>query len=170
MKLIGDGGHARVVRSMLNGRFISDDYFIVAIGDNALRKQEAEWAESRAWKFGTLVDPSARVGTYFFGIGQGSVIMAGVIVQTNSCIGRHAIINTAATIDHDCIIGDYAHIAPGCHLCGNVTVGEGALLGVGTVVIPGIKIGAWAVVGAGSVVIRDVPDGAKVAGNPARAI
>ena len=41
---------------------------------------------------------------------------------------------------------------------------------VHTVVIPGIKIGAWAVVGAGSVVIRDVPDGAKVAGNPARPI
>jgi maltose O-acetyltransferase len=35
-------------------------------------------------------------------------------------------------------------------------------------VLPGVTIGRDAIIGAGSVVTRDVPDGATVAGNPAR--
>lgn len=37
-----------------------------------------------------------------------------------------------------------------------------------TVVISGLRIGAHAVVGAGSTVLCDVPDGARVAGSPAK--
>ena len=36
--------------------------------------------------------------------------------------------------------------------------------------LPGVTIGANALVGAGSVVTKDVPEGAIVAGNPARII
>ena len=34
----------------------------------------------------------------------------------------------------------------------------------------GVTIGKWALVAAGSVVLEDVPEGAMVAGNPARII
>jgi len=43
-----------------------------------------------------------------------------------------------------------------------------ARVGGGSVLLPGVIIGANSLVGAGSVVTRDVPDGAIVAGNPAR--
>lgn len=43
-----------------------------------------------------------------------------------------------------------------------------ARVGGGSVLLPGVTIGVNALVGAGSVVTRDVPDGAIVAGNPAR--
>ena len=45
-----------------------------------------------------------------------------------------------------------------------------ARVGGGSVLLPGVTIGENAFVGAGSVVTRDVPDGAVVAGNPARAV
>jgi acetyltransferase-like isoleucine patch superfamily enzyme len=45
-----------------------------------------------------------------------------------------------------------------------------ARIGGGSILCPGVTIGENAVVGAGSVVTRDVPDGAMVAGNPARLI
>jgi acetyltransferase-like isoleucine patch superfamily enzyme len=47
-------------------------------------------------------------------------------------------------------------------------VKKGASIGTSATILCGVTVGERAVVGAGSVVTRDVPDGAVVAGNPAR--
>ncbi len=47
-------------------------------------------------------------------------------------------------------------------------VKKGASIGTAATILCGVTIGERAVIGAGSVVTRDVPDGATVAGNPAR--
>ncbi len=44
-----------------------------------------------------------------------------------------------------------------------------AALGSGAVILGGVRVGAGALVGAGAIVTRDVPPGAVVAGQPARA-
>lgn len=49
-----------------------------------------------------------------------------------------------------------------------VRIGSNVWIGGGAIILPGISIGDDAIIGAGSVVTRDVPDGATVAGNPAR--
>jgi acetyltransferase-like isoleucine patch superfamily enzyme len=46
----------------------------------------------------------------------------------------------------------------------------GAKIGANATLLPGVVIGVNALVGAGSVVVRDVPNGAVVAGNPARIV
>ena len=45
---------------------------------------------------------------------------------------------------------------------------KGASIGTSATILGGVTVGERAMVGAGSVVTRDVPDGATVAGNPAR--
>ncbi len=52
--------------------------------------------------------------------------------------------------------------------CVPTTVKRGASIGSGATILCGVAIGERAIVGAGSVVTKDVPDGAIVAGNPAR--
>ena len=52
--------------------------------------------------------------------------------------------------------------------CIATSVKRGASIGSGATILCGVTIGERAIVGAGSVVTKDVPDGAVVAGNPAR--
>ena len=51
-----------------------------------------------------------------------------------------------------------------------ILVKRRAAIGTGAIIMPGVTIGEGAVVGAGAVVTKDVPDGAAVAGVPARAL
>lgn len=139
---------------------------IVAIGDNAIRKNIVEKINSSFYR---AIHPSAVVSRYSV-IGEGSVVMAGVIINADATIGAHCIINTAAVIEHDCHIGDYVHVSPNATLSGSVIVKEGAHIGVGASIIQGITIGRWATVGAGAVIISDVPDYAVVVGNPGKPI
>lgn len=141
--------------------------FHVALGDNARRLEVALAARRLGYALPVirhstaLVSPSASVG-------EGSVLMAGVIVQANAAIGRCCIVNTAASLDHDNILADGVQICPGVRSAGDVRYGAGAFIGTGATLIPGVRVGAWAVVGAGAVVARDVAEGSRVAGVPAR--
>ena len=71
---------------------------------------------------------------------------------------------------HDAYLEDFVHIAPNVALAGHVYVGEGTFVGMGASVLPGVQIGKWCVIGAGAVVLQNVPDGATVAGNPAKVL
>jgi UDP-2-acetamido-3-amino-2,3-dideoxy-glucuronate N-acetyltransferase len=51
-----------------------------------------------------------------------------------------------------------------------IRVKRRAAIGTGAIIMPGVTIGERAVVGAGAVVTKDVPDGAVVAGVPARIV
>lgn len=150
MIIIGDGGHAKVVREVIalagKGYELGDAFGIVAIGNNEHRMREV--AAHPELTFPWWRHPRA-VLPLVVDVGEGTIIMAGAIVQPGARIGKHVILNTGCTVDHDCVIGDYAHIAPGAHLCGGVTVGEGALVGVGARAVPGAVIAPWSLVKAG---------------------
>lgn len=145
----------------------SQCWIFVAIGDNARRRELFELCKTWKRSMATLVDPSAQLDETVT-VGDGTVIMPGVVVNVDSQIGSNCILNTSCSVDHDGQIASHAHLCPGVHLAGTVSVGEGCMLGTGTSVIPGIKIGARTVVGAGAVVVRDLGADQLVVGVPAR--
>ena len=194
MYLYGAGGHAKVIRDILdaNGivfsgivddnpeeKFFMDyeikhtldgvDEVIISIGSNRTRKLLAEKLQTLGITFGTAIHPSVVLSKYAE-VEEGTVVMQGAIIQSCAHIGKHCIINSGTSIDHDNEIGDYAHISPHATLCGEVTVGEGAWIGAGTVVKQCTKIGRWSIIGAGAVVVDDIPDGVLAYGNPCRII
>lgn len=142
---------------------------IVAIGNNRVRMNVAAWLVDNGFTLVTAIHPDAQIGRGTL-IENGSVVMAGVVINSDARIGANAIINTCSTIDHDCMIGSAVHIAPGATLCGNVTLGEGTFICAGATIIPNLVVGKNVIVGAGSVVIRDVSEGITVAGSPAKKI
>lgn len=143
---------------------------VVAIGNNRIRADIANWLGANgAILSRALVHHSVQVARGA-AIGDGSVVMAGAIINSDAHIGKNAIINTGALVDHDCAIGDAVHIAPGATLCGGITVGEGSLIGAGAVIHPNVRIGRNAIIGAGATVLGDVQDDSRVAGTPAKPI
>lgn len=139
----------------------------VAIGANKIRVGLFEQARGLGFSLPVLRHPSAVVSRWTQ-IGDGSVLMPGVIVNANTHIGRYCILNTACSLDHDNNVEEGVQICPGVTSAGAVAFGARSFVGTGASIKPGVSIGADAVVGAGAVVVRDVPPGARVIGNPAR--
>ena len=139
---------------------------VIAVGNNDERQRIADEI-SLPWI--GLVHPTAWVHESV-GVGSGTVVFAGAVVQPETVLGGHVIINTAASVDHDCDIGDFAHIGPGAHLSGGVTIGQGALVGIGAVIRPGTSVGPRARIGAGAAVVADIEPGVTATGVPARTV
>ena len=106
----------------------------------------------RGYEFTTVIHPSATVSpSSRFRFSDGTVIMAGAIIQAGCLIGKNVIINTGAQLDHHTVIRDHVHIGPGAVLCGGVTVDEGAMIGAGAVVVPLTRITAGTLIPSGSI-------------------
>jgi acetyltransferase-like isoleucine patch superfamily enzyme len=127
------------------------------------------------------------VNLYGCEIGDESRIGAFVEVQRDVSIGRrvrvqsHTFICSGVTIEDDVFVGHNVTFINDRHpstegaRTGRWTleptlVRAGASIGSGAVIMCGVTIGEGARIGAGAVVVHDVPDGATVAGVPARPI
>jgi len=139
---------------------------IFSIGNNHVRKM---LSDKMNCTFATAIHPSA-ISSNQAKVKEGRGVMAGVVINPETTVGKQCILNTGAVIEHDCVIADFVHISPNVSLAGNVHVMEGAHVGIGASVIQGIKIGKWATIGAGAVILKDVPDYAVVVGNPGKII
>jgi len=141
----------------------------LGIGSNMARKRVFEKLKANSVRIVTLVHPKAVIAKSAK-VGEGTVVMAGVVLNPDSLIERGAIINTASVIEHDNIIGEFAHISPGTTLAGDVSVGAFSHIGIGSSVIQGINIGSHATLGAGSVVLKDIPSSSTAYGVPAKVV
>lgn len=142
------------------------EYAFVAIGSNTARLKWTEKLSHHDFKIPTLIHPSSTVSAKSF-IEEGTVIMAGAVINPDTKIGRSCIINTASTIDHDCILQEGVHTSPGVHLGGTVKVGKRTWICIGATIINNINIGCDSIIAAGAVVTKDVLSNVLVAGVPA---
>jgi acetyltransferase-like isoleucine patch superfamily enzyme len=69
---------------------------VVAIGDNGDRVKVASWLVERGWRLAVVVHPAAALGRDVE-IGEGSVVMAGCVINTGARVGRNVIVNTGTS-------------------------------------------------------------------------
>lgn len=195
--IIGASGHGKVIANIIESNgdriigFLDDDpakkeilnypvlgkiadvkkykhyEFIIAIGDNRIRKKIAEEYDDLTYH--TAIHKSAVVDSTAK-IGKGTVVMANAVINAEATIGKHCIINTGAIIEHDNQIGNYTHISPHATLCGTVQVGDMTHIGAGAVVKNNVSIGSEIIVGAGSTVIENLEKSGIYVGIPAKRV
>ena len=139
--------------------------FVIAIGNNKVRKQIAE--RYKDLKFYTAIHPSSQIALDVE-IGEGTVVMANTSINTSTKIKKHCIINTGAVVEHDNILEDYVHISPNATLCGTVQIGELTHISAGTTIRNNINICHDCIIGAGSVVVKNINEPSTYVGIPAR--
>jgi sugar O-acyltransferase (sialic acid O-acetyltransferase NeuD family) len=95
-------------------------------------------------------------------LGEGTILMHGSIVNSNTKIGVNCIVNNKALIEHDVKIQDHCHISTGAIINGGVKIGKGSFVGSGSVIKEGVEIGKHVIIGAGQIVLKNVPNGTTV--------
>ena len=143
--------------------------FIVAIGNNEIRRKLQTQLINKGLRVVSLIHPAAVIASNVK-IGIGTVIMAGAVIGPCATLGEGCIVNTCASVDHDCIAENFVHISVGVHMAGTVFIGESTFIGAGATIINNISICNSSVVGAGAVVVSDITNPGTYVGTPARMI
>jgi len=128
-----------------------DCHFLITVGqiENAdLRIKLFNLVKKYNGKLATVVSPRAYVSGSS-SLGDGTIVMHDVLINTNVDIQRNCIINTKALIEHDCTILAHCHISTASVVNGGVTIGEGSFFGSNAVSKQGITIPSNSFVRAG---------------------
>ena len=139
------------------------------VGDPGARRRVAETVEGLAtWaRWAVVVHGTAWVSPTA-DLADGTVVLAGAIVNAGATVGPHGIVNSRAVVEHDCRIGAFVHLAPGAMVGGGARIGSDVTIGMGALIRDHITVGDGATIGMGAVVVADVPAGVTVVGSPAR--
>ena len=105
------------------------EYFIVAIGNNKLRRELSSLAKTN-FKYATIIHPSAIIGSGVK-IGQGSVVLSNVVINASSTIGENVIVNAGVIIDHDSKIGNNIHLSIGTKVGSNSIIADEVTTSIG---------------------------------------
>lgn len=140
---------------------------VIAIGSNVVRRRIRERFREACWP--VFVHPMGIVHSSVR-LGEGAVVFAGCIIESDAVIGKQSIINSGCFIGHDSRIGDFCHMAPKSAIADSVTLGNGVFMGLGSMVRPYTTILDDVTVGMGSSVVKKLGPGGTYVGTPAKRI
>lgn len=139
------------------------------LGNNKLRVRFLEYARSLGCKTPNYIHPSVLIAPNVSLSNEGVYILQATQIMPYVEIERDVMISTGANIIHHSHLSQGTFVSNGVCLGANVISKKFAYIGMGATVMTGVNtLGEDCLIGAGAVVIKDVPDGAVMAGVPAR--
>lgn len=105
------------------------DFYIVAIGNNEIRKKIHERLKLQH-RAASIIHPFTSISAHA-SIGAGTVILPGAVVAQGTHIGENCIIGSNVHIDHETIIGDNSYIRNGSCIGSNTNIAAGSYTNTG---------------------------------------
>lgn len=118
-------------------------------------------------KYCNFIHPYAYVANSAKINGNGNVILANVVINTNAIIGNFNTFNSGALVGHDTSLGDTNFIAAQTCIGSNVHIGDMNFLGLNSCVRNECNIGDENIIGMASNVTKSVGNNQLLYGNPA---
>ena len=148
----------------------SKNEYVIAIGNNQLRKSLGESIKKKGANLPTLIHPKATISPSAK-IGEGCIIHANSYIWTKVNINSFSIISPNTLLAHHTVIGEGGFVSSGANIGAGINFGSCVFIGIGATIMTGVvKLGDNCIIGAGSTVIKDVDANQVVAGVPAKII
>lgn len=153
---------------------LKDRYGITAVycplGNNKLRVKFLREAASLGYETPSYIHPSVIISPNVE-IGNGVYILLGTQIMPYTKIENFVMISMNVSIAHHNVLKTGTFLSTGCNFGASIVAEENSYCGIGSTIMTGLhRIGKDCLIGAGAVVIKDVPDGAVMAGVPAKII
>lgn len=132
-------------------------YALITIGQIKTFKKKMDLfikAKNHGYELPTIISPFAYVASDVL-IGEGTIIMHGVIINSGSKIGKNCIINTRSLIEHEVDIEDHCHVSTGTILNGQVKVKSKSFIGSGAIIRENIIIEEESFIGMGKIISKN---------------
>jgi sugar O-acyltransferase (sialic acid O-acetyltransferase NeuD family) len=134
---------------------LNDVGFVIAIGENKIRKKIVQRLKHKNLKFPIIIHPSSHCASSV-NLMEGTIIQAGSIISVDVSIGKHSYINFNCTIGHDTIIDDFVTLSPGVNISGTNKIKTGVMIGTGAATKQNISIGEWSIIGGGTMIGKNI--------------
>lgn len=123
-------------------------------GMNSIRETLYSKVKSMGIKISSYIHPDSKVYTEEERIGDGSLILPGVIVEPYATIGENSVLWSGSVIGHHSVVGNNCWISSGVVVSGHCVIGNNSFLGVGSVISNGVCLAERNIVGAGGSVFK----------------
>ena len=117
-------------------KFSPTEYgFALAIGYSNIPARWKAWERIRAagYQAPTLVHPRAYVADNA-AVGEGSMIMAGAIIDVRAQLEELVVVWPGACINHDARLGNNTFVSPNATVCGSAVIGPDTFIGAAATV------------------------------------
>lgn len=126
------------------------EFAFAAIGNNQKRLEWINRLSEAGYRVPIIIHPNANVSKYS-SVEEGTIVLAGATVNTNSKVSKGCIININSSVDHDCEIEDGVHICPGAVVRSTAKIGAYSYIGTASCVKSGAYLKQYTYLNEGEV-------------------